>query len=347
MMQMKQVSKFLALIFIGSIFISCSSQNETPTNTSEIPDVQSSEMTETTSVENPTEDSSDSLDDVTAVVSEEPEDNEPLYTLDWKLDDDEIIAYKTAMEPTDGNHFSFNFDQFSGDAIPNEVRQQLSDIKMPETYSMISILEKNADENISVRLIFDEIDLPETEADDPIGASVNRMMGAMEGTVQLRGELTPEGAISSFYLEQTQRNLLAQFFELPTSPVHVGDSWEIDVNCISMGNGFIAADAERVNHIELTEITENDDGQPLAVIDYVIAETVEGDFLMPFSEELVPTTMSCTFLGQGLFLIEEGHWEQFTGEFAIKATGMMDSDAVQHFALTPLEDIPEQYIELR
>jgi hypothetical protein len=212
---------------------------------------------------------------------------------------------------------------------------------------MVSILQKNPAGNISVKMIVDEVEQAESEIDNPLENSLNQMVSQMEGTVQLRGELTPEGTIASFYLEQRQRNLIAMLFELPSNPVHVGDSWEIDVNCVSMGNGFIASNAARINRVELTSVSENAEGQSVAQLEYVIIETVEGDFQLPFSDESNPTSMSCSFLGQGSFLIEEGRWEQFVGEFQVQATGLMESNLVQQLALTPLGDIPEEYIELK
>lgn len=334
MMQTKIFGNLLILFLIGGFLISCSSQDQSPTNLSG------------TSVGN----STDSQEETVTVVEADSGNDQPLYTLNWKLDDGEIVAYRTAMNPAHDadSSISFNFDQlFTENDTSNDIRQQLSNIKLPETFSMISILEKNPQDNISVKMIVDEIGLSENESDNAINEGLNQLMGAMEGTVQLRGELTPDGAISSFYLEQNQRNLIAIFFELPIKPVQLGENWEIDVNCIAMGNGFIATNADQVNRVEFTGLTENDEGKAIAILDYLIAETVEGDFQTPFSDEVVPTSMTCTFLGQGLFLIEEGRWEQFTGEFAIKATGMLESDVIQHFALIPLENVPEEYIELR
>lgn len=348
-MKIKELVKnLLFLLFPIALLISCASQDHTPTAIPDETEVTTSETAVPTSTENLTETSN--TNNPEPIIETEIENTEPLYALDWKLADNELIAYRTAMEPGENSSssFSFNFDRlFTENDNSNEIREQLSDIKLPETFSMLSILEKNSAGNISVKLIFDEIGQVENEADNPIGNSINQILGEMEGTVQLRGELTPEGAIASFYLEQNQRNLLAMLFELPSQPVHVGDSWEIDVNCISMGNGFIAKNAERINRVELLSVTENDSGELVALLEYVIAETVEGDFQLPFSDDSdpVPTSMTCTFLGQGSFLIEKGRWEQLVGELSIQATGMMESDLVQHLALLPIENIPEEYTD--
>jgi hypothetical protein len=253
---------------------------------------------------------------------------------------------------------SFDVESLFGNLIPNnentdieiwnEISEGFAGFSLPTSSSYISILERNPQGNISMRMIVHEVNFDDNQQAEGIGQTMNQLMKDMEGTVQLRGELTPKGAIASFYLEQKQRNLLAMFFELPTYPVYVGDTWSIDVNCISMGNGFIADEAHRINQVKFTELSTTEDGRPIAILDYLIAEMVEGSFETPLSEESTPTSMSCTFMGRGAFLIEEGRWSQFTGEFGISSTGFLGflgGETIQQFALMPLEEIPQQYLE--
>ncbi|MBZ0289089.1 MAG: hypothetical protein K8I30_15830 [Anaerolineae bacterium] len=268
------------------------------------------------------------------------------YSLDWKLAPDEKLAYKTAMNQATGSspNLSIDLDKLFSDT-PNfdELSQQLSRLTLPETGSMISILEPNARGNITVEMILDEIKTPENPQDDELSQSLTQAMQAMEGTVQLRGELTPDGSVASFYLEERQRNLLAMLFELPTGMVHVGDSWQLAFNCIQMGSGFIANTASKVNRVAFTGLTQTADGKPVAILDYMLVESVDGTFQSPMSDEASPSSMTCSFLGRGQFLIEQGRWQQLIGEFAISSTGIMETDIVQQFALTPLEAIPEAY----
>lgn len=268
------------------------------------------------------------------------------YSLDWKIDSNEKVAYKTAMNQIEDSAVSFNLDQiFSDNPNFDQLSEQVSGFALPESGSLISILELNAHGNISVRMIVDQLNFDESQSENEFGQSLNQLMKSMEGTVQLRGEITPDGAISSFYLEERQRNLLAIFFELPTTPVRVGDTWSIDFNCISMGAGFIADTAQKVNQVRLASLSQTPDGKPVAVLDYVLGEMVEGDFQSLSSGEPTLTSMTCSFVGQGHFLIDEGRWAKFVGEFAIRSTGIIESNAVQRFALMPLEEIPEKYRE--
>jgi len=277
--------------------------------------------------------------------------NEPIsYSLDWKLDDNEVIAYKTAMNLVDDAETTVSFDwgQFLGEDIDyGEFNQELSKLTTPEISSFISILKPNEQGNISVQMIVGEVNSVENSESSALNDALNNMMQSMEGTVQLRGEITPAGAIDSFYLEPRQKNLLAIFFELPTYPVKVGDTWQLDFNCLSMGAGFIAEHSEKTNQVEFVYVSKTADDEVVAVLDYMMLEYVEGTFKNPLSEDVTPTSMTCGFLGRGQFLIEQGRWEQFVGEFMISSMGLMTTDNTQEFALTPLNEIPEEYLNMK
>ena len=56
--------------------------------------------------------------------------------------------------------------------------------------------------------------------------------------------------------------------------------------------------------------------------------------------------MTCSFIGRGEFLIDQGRWAQLVGDMSIKSTGVMQSDNMQHLALMPLDNIPPKYVDL-
>ena len=271
----------------------------------------------------------------------------PTYDLDWNIPNRSILAYHTAMNAVDSPMIELNLDVLMAGNETSELAEQIGEIALPDSFALVTVLKGIPDDKITVLMIVDEIEVPEAEADNPLAAGVNSLMNQMAGTVQLRGEVTREGAISSFFMEQNQKNLLALFFELPVGPVAVGDSWSLDVNCIQMGNGFIAEATQRRNEVTLTEVSQNEAGQTVAILDYVIAESVDGVFAIPGGDELAPAAMTCTFLGQGEFLIDEGRWSQFSGEFALQSSGVMEANGVQQFALTLMDDVPPQYVDLR
>ena len=286
--------------------------------------------------------------------------NSDAISLDWKLADDEVVIYTTAMEQITEADTQFNFDPLdtlpaeTGDNIPslNELLT-LATLNMPQSASFVSVLEKNERGNISVEMRLGQMTFDDTnisEASDVVDGDMLELQQTlreyreqMSGTVQLAGELHPDGSIASFYLEQRQRNLLALMFELPSVPVQVGDIWELDVNCISLGTGFIADHAEKMNRVQLTEITQNEAGEALAVIDYMVIEAVAGTMGGAFMDEAPDTSMTCSFLGRGYFLIDQGRWQQLNGEFKVTSTGVMTTSSAQHIALMPVETLPEDF----
>ncbi len=273
------------------------------------------------------------------------------YELNWKIEDGQPIAYKTAMEVSiteSSIDFGqvFNFGQLAeGDeAPPSPFEELFEDMEACEqNYSMVSILEKNPTGNISIEMFLDNVDCPEQAPDNSFAQGFGQLLSGMQGTAQLRGEISPEGEITSFYVAQQQKNLLALFFELPTKPVEVGDTWQIDLTCILLNSAqFIVENSDRVNEVKLAEIIETPTGEMVAVLEYRIAESVEGQQDIPFfTAAPVPSSMKCDFVGQGEFLIEEGRWKQFSAEYTIQSTGIITADVTQHLALTPLDEVPE------
>ena len=273
-------------------------------------------------------------------------------SLNWILADDEVLAYSTAMNAIQDTEIQFQIGSIlnTEDEELNDALSAISGMNLPESGSMISVLSKNEQGNIAIKMILHEVTFAENDAGDFFGQAFNDMMEQMQGTVQLRGAVQPDGAVASFYLENRQRNLISLFFELPTTPVRVGDTWQLDFNCISMGATFIAENAHRVNQVTLTDLTETDDGRRIAVLDYVLIESVDGVFGTSLSDDgsSVATSMTCSYIGRGHFLIDEGRWQQLVGEFSIlSAGGLMNSNVTQRLALAPLDNLPDEYRNLR
>ncbi len=330
-----------------------------PTPTQLVEDPLDSELVPTQMVDNtpavpPTSEVATPLPQATAILSEEvPANSTPSeigYELNWKIEENQPIAYNTAMEVSDccttvDYDRLFNFGQFGeDDDASSPFEEMFEDLKNNQpSYSIVSILEKKPDGNISVKMVLDNVEIPEQGSEASMGQWYGQMLQGMEGSVQLQGDITPEGEIASPYVAQQQKNLLALFFELPVGAVKVGDTWQIDLTCIALNSAqFTIENSDRVNQITLKEITETPEGEPIAILDYLIAESIEGEQTIPFlSNEPVPTTMKCSFLGRGEFLIEQGKWQAFSAENTIQTTGIVTSNVTQQLALTPLDEVPE------
>jgi len=278
-------------------------------------------------------------------IAEQKEILEPVL-LRWKIPKGKTIAFKTSMDPVDPNKeniIKFNFKQLAkGKRLSSDIRDKLA-VKIPTIYSMATTLKALRNKNLSVKVVIGKA--PEAElCESEMEKAMAEMMKKLEGTIQLRGEITDSGKLSSFYLEQKQKNLLALFFELPQTPVKVGDSWSLDLNLLAMGSGFICEEADRVNRVQLVSLSEDKDGDIIASMDYTIAESVKGKFMVPLADE--STLMSMSFIGRGDFLVKKGIWKKFTGRMQIEQTGMMSSDVQQYFVMEPMDQPPKELLKL-
>lgn len=175
---------------------------------------------------------------------------------------------------------------------------------------------------------------------------MKEMMKKMEGTVQLRAEIDDAGAITSFYLEQRQKNFVAMFFELPKKSVKPGDTWSLDINFVAMGAGFICEKAARTNQVKLVSLTDTPDGDTLASMDYCIAESVKGKLKVPMGEGSRPVAMDMAFVGRGEFLVNKGTWRRLAGQMRIDSTGVMTTSQNQNVMMEPMEEVPKELLEL-
>jgi hypothetical protein len=210
-----------------------------------------------------------------------------------------------------------------------QVEGLLSNLVPPQKYPNTLLLRTTSEKAVSAKLIMN---------DPPAGP-------VPAGAVQLRGEIDDAGSLRSFHLPFQQKNLLAFFLELPKDPVQAGDAWPLQVNLISMGHGFLCRKMGRTNQVRLSAITKGPGGEPIAVLDYVVVETVEGEFKMPTADKAEPAAMKMAFLARGEFSIPRGKWLRFRGRLKSTATGVMTTDVEQDLALEPLEEIPEALLK--
>ncbi len=152
-------------------------------------------------------------------------------------------------------------------------------------------------------------------------------MAEMNGNVVLRGKVSQNGELLSFYYKSAQNNLVSILFELPNKPVKVGDKWSLNVDMIAMDQNFIADTLFKRNEVYLDKIIEKN-GDQIAVIKYDIEEFVSGNFgngLMTMftgkSDE--KTYMKMTHQAIGHFSINKGMWIEYDGDMEIQTNFSM------------------------
>lgn len=288
------------------------------------------------------------------------EDTRPL-TLRWKLPEGGGIAFETSFQQVKRDQaviLDLNVEELlkqvkaatgekgEGLVFPPETAEALKKIlpslKPPQEYSMTTVMKDKGEGKIGFLLVPGKGSAVQTGVEE-----FDRMLKNLEGTVQLRGDLSPSGEILSFWLPQRQKNMIALFCGLPPGPVRKGDRWSLAVNLIEMGHGFIPSKSRRVNTVELKNVETRDGKEVVASLEYLIAESVEGDFQNPMGGGTTPTTMAFTFMGRAEFSVTRGSWRTYLGRLSARSTGFMKSESEQEFALRPLDKVPEEFLRLR
>lgn len=219
--------------------------------------------------------------------------------------------------------------------IPGKLKEFLGSLKLPDEFNMTMIVGPAVKERIPVKVVQNATPIP-------AGPSpLEKVLKEMEGTVQLRGEIDPSGAVLSWWLQDPQKNLLALLAELPARPVKPGDQWSLRVNLVTMGHGFIPSLAERVNVAKLAEIREGEKGERIAVLDILLSDRLEG----VLGDK--PISFAMSYAARAEFSETRGGWIRVAGRMRTRATGMMNTDTAQEFAIEPLPSVPEALLKLR
>ncbi len=271
------------------------------------------------------------------------------YDLRWNVDENNPIAYKTAMEVVNKDSLSkscFNFKEFmqSFTDIIDFKCDEMNDFFEEMTckyknYSYTTTLTQDKNGAIDVKLI----SLKDGVSNSPDSVS-DFFAQAMSG-VQLRGKINKEGGIESFYMKKEQLNLLSLMFELPDKAVKIGDTWTIQVSFISNDQNFICNDYTKTHLVQLVDVKDVN-GDLIAFIKYNIRYFVDGDFKNPFLGNTIPTKMDVSFKGISEFNISKGKWENYDGLLSMDVTGVMTSHTQQRFKLIEIENIPEELLDV-
>ena len=268
-------------------------------------------------------------------------------SLNWKVKD--TIKYKTIMEQIGDAEFDVNFGKIFGnvfdsiskkvidstnsnkDSITNlnnpfngdffkKLRSELSNIELT-TYLTKSSNFKNVIDIEMVKKSLKEIDSTHNKDIFSLGNS---------GT-QLKGSIYVDGSLHSFWLNNTQKNVISLFYELPTKEVKKGDVWSLKyLNYIQYGNVFYCDNAERKNEVKLVDLIKRN-GETIALIEYDIYESVDGN--IDFFGNKSPSSMKIKYNARGEFSVDSGKWISYKGLLSIETKGVMSSKSKQKFEL--------------
>lgn len=268
-----------------------------------------------------------------------------VYNLKWKIRPDSYISYNTYMVELDTaesqspsinmNVFSPMISDSSAKKNMDAMKQMLSRVKKSSQNDVYqTVLTKNKRGVIDIEMKL-KTDSTSNKNDSSGVVEIAKMKSLLSGGIMLRGAITEEGAIESFYIKNDQRNLLALWYELPNKEVKVGESWPLDLHLISMDQNFKCDSSFRINKVTLTDVHKIGN-QTIVVLKYDIEEYVDGEFYNPFqSNKPQKMMMKALYKGSSEFSIEKGKWISYNGIMTVSSTGLMTSQSQQKFSLIP------------
>ncbi|TQF11811.1 hypothetical protein FJV41_32340 [Myxococcus llanfairpwllgwyngyllgogerychwyrndrobwllllantysiliogogogochensis] len=264
-------------------------------------------------------------------------------TLRWKVPP-ESLGYAYTTEDTDpqGGRMRVDLSSLKSQGVSVGKRRQLFTIQQPTQAEMVLVLTPKPSGDVAAKVVVTRMDMPKARRPSKQDQSMAKAMKSMEGTVQLRGSLTPSGLVTSD-LKREQRNLLAFMVELPTKPVSVGEVWTHSADLLKMG-GRWQGEHEVLNRVELVALEREAEGRTVAVIDFTLAERHDGKFEHSDPSKSMPGMMEMSYVARGEFLVEEGRWRRIAGQMSTLSKGLMTGNTAQRFAMVPLAPIPAEVL---
>lgn len=230
------------------------------------------------------------------------------YDLNWKITD--TLTYETVMRE---EIVEQDLGQTQNDSISDDFRSLFKSMQKEMaglTYETKLYPDKSG--NIDITMF--------VKQEKDTATSIFSEMAKINGNVVLRGKVSREGELLSFYYNQSQNNLIAILYELPTKPVAIGDEWELDVNMISMNHNFTADSLYRKNKVRLKDVQGN-----VALVEYDIEEYVSGDLGNGVTNLFTggdnsnqKTFMRMTHQAIAKFDLEKGYWIKYEGYTSVE-----------------------------
>jgi len=266
--------------------------------------------------------------------------------LRWKINKNEKLNYATVMSDIDTSSIEMDFGglfKSLSDSTSNGLKEskdffkKFNDaFKNLDYVTTLSTEKKGVIDIVMTTRPKENTQETEIDSTDSKEVEMLKMMQSMNQGVMLRGSVYETGDIHSFWVKSNQKNLIAIFFQLPTSPVKIGDKWSLDINLIENDQNFKCDSAYKINEVTLTDIKKVD-GETVAVLKYNIVEYVIGDFNSPsfFGSEGGKKETMMKFSHQGIaeFSIDKGHWIIYDGIMSLEASGVMTANKKTKFTL--------------
>lgn len=256
-------------------------------------------------------------------------------TFEWRVQDTpaeyQVVYQEIDVKP--GLMVS-GFEVLDNPELRELVKQELRSLTLPPATYEGRVEPKEDLVRVTVTGVVPDYEQPPEDDQEKFR---RQMIENNAGNAELVGDFSENGELQSFYHAQKQRNALNLLFSLPGRTLNIGDHWRPEVFGVETGPGFFPDDTRRVSRSFLESVTENDDGEQIATMLYIISDEVEGYFRVKREGELkkAPVDISHTYLALGDFNVTTGRWESFTGVSGHLSRGTTRNESMILYALRP------------
>ncbi len=267
--------------------------------------------------------------------------------LKWKIGSEEQLNYTTIMSQVDSSEFEMTFGDFfkSGldeiDSITGEfdsIFTLMSEEMLNQDY--VTTLTNKGKDVIDIVIATKPAEDEETNINNDDSNFDDKSFFELYKTfsqgVMMRGSVYADGGVHSFWVVNAQKNIIALFFELPSKPVKIGDTWSLDINFIENAMNFVCDSSYRENEVKLSDI-KIVNGDTIAVLQYNIVEYIDGILNPPSlfmnNNSDMQTVMKYSYQGVSEFSISQGRWVSYYGIMSSEVSGFMSMNLKQKYAL--------------
>ena len=273
--------------------------------------------------------------------------------LRWKVEPGHPIAFELVQRQLSGGaQLRLDAVKLAAGGKAAALPSRPIDLSGPAASTMVAILSRLESGSLAAKLIVTRVEPAPARKKGKkdkraakVEAQLAKALESMQGTVQVRGVMNDAGFVTSD-MKREQRNLLVLCFELPNNDVAVGDTWKLSADLVRMDTGFVADDEQRSNEATLTALEKDAAGRPVAIIDFVVAETEKGRFTESGLKAPLEAAMAMAYKGHGEFLVDEGRWKQLVLLSATTSSGPVKADTQSQLVVRPLEPVPPKLLKL-
>lgn len=266
--------------------------------------------------------------------------------LRWKINPGDTIRYRTVIQETDtatAKRSSISLsDPFAKNSSKSKEQNEASRIyselrKATDNSNLLTTITENKKGNLDIVVTLSQVaSAPKNRPDttDLKTAEILKTLKKLTGSVALRGEISKDGKIESFYVKNDQKNLLAILFELPGKELTIGQTWSLSTNLISMDQNFVCDSSSKKNIVTLIAVKDSANDK-IATLKYDIVEFASGKFSSPMLNSDKNTSLHISVRATAEFSLTKGRWISFQGLMSLFSSGVMTSESVKRLELTP------------